>query len=93
MLRIAGPAQQALQAVKAASAAVDPGIVIDLKTLSTKVRDSLQRDRLMAALAGADPQDPTAEDHPLPALTRRPRITAEKKMYSSRTEPSGYANA
>ena len=53
MLRISGPPRQALDQVKAAVAAVNPGIVIEFHLMSARLRDTLTRDRLMAALAGA----------------------------------------
>ena len=53
MLRISGPAQRVFGGVKAAIAAVNPGIIIDFKILSAQIRESLMRDRLMAVLAGA----------------------------------------
>jgi putative ABC transport system permease protein len=53
MVRISGPARPALDNVKATIAAVHPGIVIDFRIMSAQVKESLARDRLMAALAGA----------------------------------------
>ena len=53
MVRISGPAQHVFGGVKAAIAAVNPGIVLEFKVLSHPDQESLMRDRLMAVLAGA----------------------------------------
>ncbi len=52
MVRVSAP-KQALESVKAAAAALNPNIIVEFRVLSTQVRDSLTRDRLMAVLAGA----------------------------------------
>ena len=53
MARISGPARPTLDGIKAAIATVNPGIVIEFRSMSAQVKDSLALDRLMAALAGA----------------------------------------
>jgi predicted permease len=53
MLRVSGAPRQAMESVKAAAAAVNPNVIVEFHLLSTLVRDSLARDRLMAVLAGA----------------------------------------
>ncbi len=53
MLRMSGAAPRVFGGIKATVAAVNPGIAIDFKILSTQVRETLMRDRLMAVLAGA----------------------------------------
>jgi putative ABC transport system permease protein len=53
MARISGPARPTLESIKTAIGGVNPGIVIEFRIMSSQVRDSLARDRLMAALAGA----------------------------------------
>jgi predicted permease len=53
MLRVSGSPRQAMESAKAAAAAVNPNVIVEFHFLSTLVRDSLARDRLMAALAGA----------------------------------------
>jgi putative ABC transport system permease protein len=52
-VRVAGAARPALDAVKAAAASVNPGIVLEFTVVSEQLRQSLARDELMAALAGA----------------------------------------
>jgi predicted lysophospholipase L1 biosynthesis ABC-type transport system permease subunit len=51
--RIAGPARPALDGIKGAIAAVNPALVVQFNVLSAQIRESLARERLMAALAGA----------------------------------------
>jgi putative ABC transport system permease protein len=53
IVRVAGAARPALDAVKAAAASVNPGIVLEFTVVSEQLRQSLARDELMAALAGA----------------------------------------
>jgi predicted permease len=53
MVRISGAPRPALDGIKTAVAAVNPNIIVQFRVLSTLVRDSLTRDRLMAVLAGA----------------------------------------
>jgi len=53
MARINGPARPTFDSIKTAIAAVHPGIVIEFRSMSTQVKESLALDRLMAALAGA----------------------------------------
>jgi putative ABC transport system permease protein len=53
VLRTSGPMRQVFDGVKSTVAGVNPGMIIDFKVLSTQVRESLMRDRLMAVLAGA----------------------------------------
>jgi predicted permease len=53
MLRVAGSPRPAMESVKAAVATVNPNVIIEFRPLSSFVRDSLTRDRLMAVLAGA----------------------------------------
>ena len=48
-----GPSQDALHALKDAVAAVNPGFVLEFKVMTEQIAESLQRDRLMAVLAGA----------------------------------------
>jgi putative ABC transport system permease protein len=53
MARINGPARPALDSIKSAIAAVNPGAVIEFRPMSAQLKDSLALDRLMAALAVA----------------------------------------
>jgi predicted permease len=53
MVRIASPAQGIFHAVKSAMAAANPSYVLEFRVLTTQIEESLLRDRLMAALAGA----------------------------------------
>jgi predicted permease len=52
MLRVSGAPRQAMESVKTAVAAVNPNSIVEFHILSSLVRDSLTRDRLMAVLAG-----------------------------------------
>lgn len=53
VLRTAAPLGDLFQGVKTAVAETHPGIGIDFTVLTTQLRESLMRDRLMATLAGA----------------------------------------
>jgi predicted permease len=53
MVRAAGRAQDVVGAVKGAVAAVNPSFVLELRVFTTQIDETLLRDRLMAALAGA----------------------------------------
>jgi putative ABC transport system permease protein len=53
MIRAAGKPQQITATVKAAVAGVNPAFVLEFRVLSGQINDTLLRDRLMAALAGA----------------------------------------
>ena len=53
MLRTSGKPQQIIGTVKAAVAAVNPGFVLQFRVFSVQINETLLRDRLMAALAGA----------------------------------------
>ena len=54
MVRISGAPRTALDSIKAAAASVNPNVIVSSsRALSSQVRDSLMRDRLMAVLAGA----------------------------------------
>jgi predicted permease len=53
VLRVAGAQTGVLNAVKNAIAAVHPEIGIEFRVLTTQLRDSLMRERLMATLSGA----------------------------------------
>jgi predicted permease len=53
VLRTAAPLGGLLQNVKTAVAEVHPGIGIEFTIITTQLRESLMRDRLMATLAGA----------------------------------------
>ena len=53
VVRTSGRPQEALHALKEAVAAVNPGFVLEFKVMTEQIAESLQRDRLMAVLAGA----------------------------------------
>ena len=53
VVRTAGRPQDAFHALKAAVASVDPSFVLEFKVMTEQISESLQRDRLMAVLAGA----------------------------------------
>jgi putative ABC transport system permease protein len=53
VLRTSLPAGNAFRAVKSAAAEVHPEIDIEFRVMSTQLKESLLRDRLMATLAGA----------------------------------------
>jgi predicted permease len=53
MVRISGAPRAALDGIKAAAAAVNPNLIVEITSLSSQVRDTHTRDRLMAVLAGA----------------------------------------
>ena len=53
VVRTAGRPQDAFHALKAAVAAVNPSFVLEFKVMTVQIAESLQRDRLMAVLAGA----------------------------------------
>ena len=53
VVRTAGRPQDAFRTVKAAVAAVNPSFVLEFKVMTEQIAESLQRDRLMAVLAGA----------------------------------------
>jgi len=53
VIRTNTPVGEVLRAATAAIAEVDPGIGIQFTVLSTQLKESLMRERLMAALAGA----------------------------------------
>ena len=53
ILRTRTPAGEVMRAATAAVAEVNPGIGVEFSILSTRLKESLMRERLMAALAGA----------------------------------------
>jgi ABC-type antimicrobial peptide transport system permease subunit len=53
VVRTASPAQEIFRAVKSSMAAANPGFVLEFRVLTAQIEESLLRDRLMAALAGA----------------------------------------
>jgi predicted permease len=53
VVRTAGRPQESFHALKAAVAAVNPAFVLEFKVMTEQIAESLQRDRLMAVLAGA----------------------------------------
>ncbi|HTQ52835.1 MAG TPA: ABC transporter permease [Bryobacteraceae bacterium] len=53
VLRTAGRPQDVIRSVKSAMAAVNPAYVLEFRIMTTQIEESLMRDRLMAALAGA----------------------------------------
>jgi predicted permease len=53
VVRTAGRPQDAFHSLKAAVAAVNPSFALEFKVLTQQIAESLQRDRLMAVLAGA----------------------------------------
>ena len=53
VLRTNAPLGQFFHAAEAAVAEIHPGIGVDFRILTTQIKESLLRDRLMAALAGA----------------------------------------
>ena len=53
VVRTAGRPQDAFRTLKAAVAAVNPSFVLEFKVMTVQIAESLQRDRLMAVLAGA----------------------------------------
>jgi predicted permease len=53
VVRTSGRPQEAFHALKQTVAAVNPAFVIEFKVLTEQIAESLQRDRLMAVLAGA----------------------------------------
>jgi predicted permease len=53
VVRTAGRPQDAFRTLKAAVAAVNPSFVLEFKVMTEQIAESLQRDRLMAVLAGA----------------------------------------
>ncbi len=53
VVRTAGRPQDALHALKDAVAAVNPSFVLEFKVMTEQIAESLQRDRLMAVLAGS----------------------------------------
>ena len=53
MARSSGRAQDIVGTIKSAVAAVNPSIVLEFHVMTTQIDDTLLRDRLMAALAGA----------------------------------------
>jgi predicted permease len=53
MLHTTGRPQDVFRSVKSAVAAVNPGFVLEYRALTAQIEESLLRDRLMAALAGA----------------------------------------
>jgi len=52
VVRTAGRPQDAFHALKAAVAAVNPSFILEFKVMTVQIAESLQRDRLMAVLAG-----------------------------------------
>ena len=53
VLRTAGRPQDVIRSVKSAMAAMNPAYVLEFRIMTTQIEESLMRDRLMAALAGA----------------------------------------
>jgi putative ABC transport system permease protein len=53
VIRTSGRPQESLHTLKQAVAAVNPSFVLEFKVLTEQIAESLQRDRLMAVLAGA----------------------------------------
>ncbi|MGD0773804.1 MAG: FtsX-like permease family protein [Candidatus Solibacter sp.] len=53
VVRTTGRPQEAFRTLKAAVAAVNPAFVIEFRVMTEQIAESLQRDRLMAVLAGA----------------------------------------
>ena len=53
MVRTSGRPQDAFRTLKQAVAAANPGFVLELRVMTAQISESLQRDRLMAVLAGA----------------------------------------
>ena len=53
VLRTNAPVGGVLRAATAAAAEVNPGFAVEFRVLSTQLKESLMRERLMAALAGA----------------------------------------
>src|SRR5260370_22180419 len=53
VVRTSGRPQEAFHALKETVAAVNPSFVLEFKVMTEQIAESLQRDRLMAVLAGA----------------------------------------
>jgi predicted permease len=53
VVRTSGRPQDAFRTIKAAAAAVNPSFVLEFRVMTEQIAESLQRDRLMAVLAGA----------------------------------------
>jgi predicted permease len=53
VVRTSGRPQDAVRGIKAAVASVNPSFVLKFKVMTEQIAESLQRDRLMAVLAGA----------------------------------------
>jgi predicted permease len=53
VVRTSGRPQDVIHTLKAAVAAVNPSFVLEFKVMTAQIAESLQRDRLMAVLAGA----------------------------------------
>src|SRR5260370_36262552 len=52
VVRTSGRPQEAFHALKETVAAVNPSFVLEFKVMTEQIAESLQRDRLMAVLAG-----------------------------------------